>query len=130
MNNINESSQFSIDYDNEQYNFTNLHYIIITIAILIFGIICYYTLYREKHKKKKITKICNNKFFILFLASIYFILIIVFTYETLGIQYKSKHHIFFKKHGYNISNGFVFLTIVLAALIVKYKNYIYDMYSL
>ena len=106
------------------------HYIIILIIILIFVNICYHTLFRVRHRYKKITKICNNDFFILMLGTVYFFLLVVFTYETSDSDQQCQHHSFLKKCGIYVPNSIVFLFFVFLMILIKYKDYIYDMYNL
>jgi hypothetical protein len=56
------------------------------LLLSVFIYIYYQTLYRVKNQNKKMNNIINSTYFKLFISCIYFVLIIIFTYETTDIE--------------------------------------------
>lgn len=105
---------------------TNLniaHIIILMVIFIFFAIVIRETLVRKPAEDNNINKFCNSSPFRLFIACMYFVLLVVFTYETSDIAHQGTDHIVLKKCGITITNGTVFLLTILFFVWLKFNNY-------
>jgi len=102
------------------------HYILIIFLIIIFIYLYYETLHHKINKHKKINRLINSVEFRLYMACIYFVLLVIFIYETSDINYQTTCHPLFEKMGYDISNSYIILFTILFFIFVKYYDYMLD----
>lgn len=107
-------------------NLCTYHYIIITILFAAFIYLYYETLHHTINKHKKINRLINSVEFKLYVACIYFVLLIIFIYETSDITFQTKCHPFFEKYGFDIQNSTIFLLTMLFFIFVKFYDYMLD----
>jgi len=102
------------------------HYIIIISIIIIFIYLYYETLHHQLNKHKKINRLINSVEFRLYMACVYFVLLVIFIYETSNIIHQTNCHPFFEKIGIDIKNSNVVLFTILFFIFVKYYDYLID----
>ena len=100
------------------------HYVEIIILIIIFIYLYYETLRHKINKHKKINRFINSVEFRLYMACIYFVLLIIFIYETSNINYQTTCHPLFDKYGIDITNSNIVLFTILFFIFVKYYDYL------
>jgi hypothetical protein len=98
------------------------HYIIIMLLLSVFIYIYYQTLYRVKNQNKKMNNIINSTYFKLFISCIYFVLIIIFTYETTNIEHQTSSHQYLQYVGINISNSIIFLITIFFFIYLRFYD--------
>jgi hypothetical protein len=99
------------------------HYLIIIISFIIFIYLYYETLHHKINKHQKINRFINSIEFRLFMACIYFVLLVVFIYETSDINHQTNCHPLFEQYGYDITNAHILLFTILFFIFVKYYDY-------
>ena len=72
------------------------HYITLFGLFICFFIIWHETLNHVNNNHKKINRIFNSNYFRLFIGCIYFVLLVVFAYETNDIKNQCQPHILTK----------------------------------
>jgi hypothetical protein len=107
-------------------NICHLHYIIISILIIIFIYLYYETLHHTINKHKKMNRLINSVEFRLYIACVYFVLLIIFIYETSDINHQNKCHPLFEQYGIDITNSNILLFTILFFIFVKYYDYMLD----
>jgi hypothetical protein len=60
------------------------------------------------------------------MACIYFVLLIIFIYETTDIHFQRSCHPLFEKHGIDIKNSNIILFTILFFIFVKHYDYLLD----
>jgi p-aminobenzoyl-glutamate transporter AbgT len=96
------------------------HYMLLVCLSVCFIIIYYETLHHVTNRHKKINRICNSSYFRLFVGCIYFVLLVVFTYETSDIANQRSHHSILNNYGINMTNGMVFLLTIIFVVCYKF----------
>ena len=102
------------------------NYTIIFILFFIFIYLYYETLHHQINKHNKMNRLVNSVEFRLYMACVYFVLLIIFIYETSDIDHQTNCHPFFEKYGFDIKNSNVVLFTLLFFIFVKYYDYILD----
>lgn len=101
------------------------HYITIIVLLVCFLYIYYETLFHKEHKKKRICRIINSSAFRLLIGCIYFVLLVIFTYETSNASIQSDYHPTLKGFGIHITYSMLFLLTILFFIYLKFKDHVH-----